>query len=166
MHRKTSVLKSVVNVVRSQHEQLNRQGAGTQITQGIENMMIRKPAGRPLGETEYLLEQWGWWRMDGAGVPSCASPTFALMRQAMPQMSVSKNYCITDDWAMAIDKAVAKLAHRDQQMGDIIWLYYGAKWPMNRVGKHYGVSEGKTRELARAGAAWIDCALDFMRKVA
>ena len=129
-------------------------------------MMIRKPAGRPLGDTEYLLEQWGWWRMDGAGVPSCASPTFALMRQAMPQMSVSKNYCITDDWAMAIDKAVAKLAHRDQQMGDIIWLYYGAKWPMNRVGKHYGVSEGKTRELARAGAAWIDCALDFMRKVA
>ncbi|EPF5022522.1 antitermination protein Q, partial [Pseudomonas aeruginosa] len=22
-----------------------------------------------LGDTEYLLEQWGWWRMDGMGVP-------------------------------------------------------------------------------------------------
>ncbi|MBD9616755.1 antiterminator Q family protein [Pseudomonas sp. PDM07] len=122
-------------------------------------MMIRKPAGRPLGDTEYLLEQWGWWRMDGVAVPGYTSPTLALMRQAVAQPAASKSYFITDDWAIAIDNAVAKLALRDQQMGDIIWLYYGCKWPMVRVGKHYGVSEGKTRELARAGAAWIDCVI-------
>lgn len=129
-------------------------------------MMIRKPAGRPLGDPEYLLEQWGWWRMDGAGLPTCISPTFALMLQATPQPSPSKSYCLTDDWAIAIDCAVARLAQRDQQMGDIIWLYYGAKWPMVRVGKHYGLSEGKARELARAGAAWIDCAISSMREAA
>ncbi|SDN44101.1 Phage antitermination protein Q [Pseudomonas antarctica] len=129
-------------------------------------MMIRKPAGRPMGDTEYLLEQWGWWRMDGMGVPGYTSPTFALMRQVMPQASSSKSYCITDDWAILIDSAVSKLAHRDQQMGEIIWLYFGAKWPMARVGKHYGISEGKTRELARAGAAWIDCAINFLRVAA
>ena len=128
-------------------------------------MMIRKPAGRPLGDTEYLLEQWGWWRMDGVGVPGYTSPTFALMRQAMPQES-RKSYCITEDWAIAIDNAVAKLTHRDQQMGDIIWLYFGTKWPMARVGKHYGVSEGKARELARAGVAWVDCAISEMRSAA
>ncbi len=103
--------------------------------------------------------------MDGAGVPNYISPTFALMRQAMPQ-SPSSNYCITDEWAGAIDHAVARLLHRDRQMGDIIWLYYGAKWPMVRVGKHYGISEGKARELARAGAAWIDCAVDAIRQAA
>jgi hypothetical protein len=129
-------------------------------------MMIRKPAGRPLGDTEYLPEQWGWWRMDGAAVPTYISPTFALMRQAMPQVSVIKSYCITDEWAGAIDSAIARLSHRDRQMGDIIWLYYGAKWPKFRVGKHYGISEGKTRELVRAGIAWIDCAVDEMRKAA
>lgn len=129
-------------------------------------MMIRKPAGRPLGDTEYLLEQWGWWRMDGAGVPNCVSPTLALMHQAVPQVSASRNYCITDDWALAIDNAVARLAHRDLQMGDIIWLYYGEKWPMLRVGKHFGISEGKARELARAAAAWIDCAVSVMRDAA
>ncbi|MDT9633191.1 antitermination protein Q [Pseudomonas sp. JV449] len=128
--------------------------------------MIRKPAGRPLGDTEYLLEQWGWWRTDGMGVPGYVSPTLALMRQAMTQVSSSKNYCITDDWAIAIDNAVARLHRRDQQMGDIIWLYYGAKWPMTRVGKHYGISEGKTRELARAGTAWVDCAISALREVA
>lgn len=129
-------------------------------------MMIRKPAGRPLGDTEYLLEQWGWWRMDGVGVPGYTSPTLALMRQAVAQVSASKNYCITDDWAIAIDGAVARLAHRDQQMGDIIWLYYGAKWPMLRIAKHYGMSEGKTRELARAATAWVDCAIANIREAA
>ncbi|MGA9700282.1 antiterminator Q family protein [Pseudomonas sp.] len=129
-------------------------------------MMIRKPAGRPLGDTEYLLEQWGWWRMDGMGVPGYTSPTLALMRQAVAQVSASRNYCITDDWAVAIDNAVAKLTHRDQQMGDVLWLYYGEKWPMLRVGKHFGLSEGKARELARAGAAWVDCALSHKRDAA
>jgi len=129
-------------------------------------MMIRKPAGRPMGDTEYLLEQWGWWRMDGVGLPSYISPTFALMRQVMPQTASSNSYCITDDRAIVIDNAVARLARRDLQMGDIIWLYFGAKWPMARVGKHYGISEGKARELARAGTAWIDCAVGGILKVA
>ncbi|ORL68379.1 antitermination protein Q [Pseudomonas putida] len=128
--------------------------------------MIRKPAGRPLGDTEYLLEQWGWWRMDGAGVPIYTSPSFALMQLAGPQPCSSKNYCITDDWAVAIDNAVARLSVRDQQMGEMVWLYFGAKWPMVRVGKHYGLSEGKARELVRAGVAWIDCAVEGMRTAA
>ncbi|MBT1262521.1 antitermination protein Q [Pseudomonas sp. VS40] len=129
-------------------------------------MMIRKPAGRPLGDTEYLLEQWGLWRMDVMGVPGYTSPTLSLMRQAISQPSSSRSYCITDDWALTIDSAVAKLTQRDQQMGDIIWLYYGAKWPMVRVGKHYGLSEGKARELTRAGSAWIDCVVHVMHPAA
>lgn len=104
--------------------------------------------------------------MDGAGVPTCVSPTLALMRQAGTQVTASRNYCITDAWALAIDNAVARLAHRDSQMGDIIWLYYGTKWPMLRVGKHFGISEGKARELARAGTAWIDCAVSVIREAA
>ncbi|WP_454241868.1 antiterminator Q family protein [Pseudomonas sp. HLS-6 TE3448] len=88
------------------------------------------------------------------------------MRQAVPQPSASNNYCITDDWTVAIDNAVARLAVRDQQMGDVIWLYYGAKWPMVSVGKHYGISKGKARELVRAGAAWIDCSVSDIRVAA
>ena len=129
-------------------------------------MMIRKPAGRPLGSTEYLLEQWGWWRLDGVGVPGYTSPTLALMRMATTLPSKGKNYCITDDVAVIIDSAVARLSKRESQIGDIIWLYFGAKWSMARIGKHYGISEGKARELARAGAAWVDCAIDESLRVA
>lgn len=119
-----------------------------------------------MGDTEYLLEQWGWWRMDGAGLPIYTSPTLALMRSAVPESSKSNNYSITDDWALAIDNAVARLSIRDQQMGDIIWLYFGAKWPMARVGKHYRISEGKARELVRSGSAWIDCVIYSSGEVA
>lgn len=119
-----------------------------------------------MGDTEYLLEQWGWWRMDGAGIPGYTSPTLALMRLASILPASSKSYCLSDEWAIAIDNSVAKLSKRDQQMGDVVWLYYGAKWPMLRVGKHYGISEGKARELVRAGVAWVDCAMEMLREAA
>lgn len=40
------------------------------------------------------------------------------------------------------------------------------KWPMVSVGKHYGIREGKARELARSGAAWFDCAVSSLREAA
>jgi hypothetical protein len=89
---------------------------------------------------------------------------FALMRDAMP--SQTKSYCITDDWAVAVDRAVARLTKRDQQMGDVLWLYFGAKWPMLRVGNHFRISEAKARELKQAGVAWVDCAVAEVRDAA
>lgn len=100
--------------------------------------------------------------MDGRGIPSYASPMLALMRDAMP--SPAKSYCITDELACVVDAALARLCKRDQQMGDIVWLYFGAKWPAVRVGKYHQVSEGKARELMKAGVAWIDCALESIKE--
>jgi len=127
-------------------------------------MNTRKPLHRPLGDTEYMLEQWGWWRMDGMGVPSYLSPALAIMRDVTP--SATKSYVITDELAGVVDGAVARLCRRDAQMGDMIWLYYGAKWPAVRVGRQYGVSEMKARELIKAGVAWIDCALETLKAAA
>ncbi|WP_062390730.1 antiterminator Q family protein [Pseudomonas abietaniphila] len=127
-------------------------------------MNTRKPLHRPLGETEYMLEQWGWWRMDGMGIPSYVSPALAIMRDVTP--SATKSYVITDELAGIVDAAVARLCRRDAQMGDMIWLYYGAKWPAVRVGRQYGVCEMKARELIKAGVAWIDCALDNLKEAA
>jgi len=129
-------------------------------------MMIRKPAGRPMGDTEYLLEQWGWWRLDCSGIPQYTSPSFSLIKLAKPKASNKASYCITDELALRIDRAVARLCKRDQQLGDIMWLYYGVKWPMMRVAKFYGVSESKARELARAAVAWVDCAVGSFESAA
>ncbi|MBD1601969.1 antitermination protein Q [Pseudomonas typographi] len=120
---------------------------------------------RPLGDTEYLLEQWGWWRMSGMGVPRYVSPSFAIMRDNVEQLTC-KSFVIIDEVAMSVDSAVARLTLRNQMMGDMVWLYFGAKWPAVRVGKHFEMSEAKARELIKAGVAWVDSSLEMMRDAA
>ena len=116
---------------------------------------------KPLGDTEWLLEQWGSWRMDGMGVPRYVSPSVGAAAT-----SGGVEYTLTDDAALVIDAAVAKLTARNQQMGDFVWLYYGAKWTMVRVGEEARISERSAREIVKQGVAWIDSALEHFREAA
>lgn len=129
-------------------------------------MKKRTYTNKPLGDTEYLLEQWGWWRMDGMGVPRYVSPLQALIRDNAPGLGGVKDYVITDDLALAVDGAVGRLTTRDQQMGNFVWLYFGAKWPALRIAREMGLGEAKAREVIKAGVAWIDCALETLREAA
>ena len=129
-------------------------------------MKKRTYADKPLGDTEYLLEQWGWWRMDGAGVPGYVSPLYALIRDNNVMDGGNKNYCVTDDVALVVDRAVAKLAMRDTQMGNFICLYFGAKWPALRIARENEMGEAKARELIKSGVAWVDCAIEVFRQAA
>ncbi|GAB7533661.1 hypothetical protein PS3A_60770 [Pseudomonas sp. 3A(2025)] len=129
-------------------------------------MKKRTYSGKPMGDTEWLLEQWGWWRMDGVGLPRYISPLYALIRDNTPSQGGIKAYTLSDDLALVIDQAVARLSKRDQQMGDFVWLYFGAKYPALRIGKEAGLGEAKARELIKAGVAWIDAALENLREAA
>ena len=126
-------------------------------------MKKRTYVNKPLGDTEYLLEQWGWWRMDGMGVPHYVSPLYALIRDNNASTGGIKHYSVTDEVALAIDRAVARLSIRDEQMGNFIWLYLGAKWPALRIARESGIGEAKAREVIKAGVAWVDCALEIIR---
>ena len=114
---------------------------------------------KPLGDTEYLLEQWGSWRMSGMGVPRYVSQLGAVMEQFNPTPS-SQTYVITDDVALIVDGTLARLTAREQQMGDFVWYYFGAKWPANRIARANNMSERKAWELIKAGVAWIDGNMD------
>ena len=133
-------------------------------------MKKRTYINKPLGDTEYLLEQWGWWRMDGMGVPRYVSPQLALMRDNVQMPSVS-SYVITDDQALVVDSAMAKLTQRNAQMGLFLWLYFGAKWTMVRIGESAGggttgISERSVREIIKSGVGWIDGVLHGMSEAA
>lgn len=65
-----------------------------------------------------------------------------------------------------VDGAVARLINRDDQMGNVIWLYFGAKWPALRIGRENGIGEVMAREIIKAGVAWTDCALEGIREAA
>jgi hypothetical protein len=124
-------------------------------------MKKRTYTDKPLGDTEWLLEQWGSWRMDGMGVPRYVSPSHGAAA------SVSGvDYTLTDDAALVIDAAVARLIRRNQQMGDFVWLYFGAKWTAIKIGEQNRMAERKAREVIKAGVAWIDSALEHFREAA
>ncbi|KGS16298.1 antiterminator Q family protein [Pseudomonas coronafaciens] len=124
-------------------------------------MKKRTYCDKPLGDTEWLLEQWGSWRMDGMGVPRYVSPSYGAA-----ETGGGREYTLTDDAALVIDAAVARLLKRNQQMGDFVWLYFGAKWTAVRIGENSGMAERKARELIKAGVAWIDSALEHFREAA
>lgn len=129
-------------------------------------MKKRTYIGKSLGDTEWMLEQWGYWRMDGMGVPRYVSPLYALIRDNTQCQGGVKEYSVTDDLALVLDGAVARLTKRDQQMGNFIWLYFGAKWPALRIARENGIGEAKAREVIKAGVAWIDSALETIREAA
>lgn len=129
-------------------------------------MKKRTYIGKALGDTEWMLEQWGYWRMDGMGVPRYVSPLYALIRDNTQCQGGVKEYSVTDDLALVLDGAVARLTKRDQQMGNFVWLYFGAKWPALRIARENGIGEAKAREVIKAGVAWIDSALEMIREAA
>ena len=123
-------------------------------------MKKRTYVDKPLGDTEWLLEQWGSWRMDGMGVPRYVSPSHGAASVT------GSDYTLTDDAALVVDAAVARLIRRNQQMGDFVWLYFGAKWTAIRIGEQNKMAERKAREIIKAGVAWIDSALEHIREAA
>ncbi len=74
---------------------------------------------------------------------------------------------ITDDEALLVDRLVGRLRHRYPESGNVIISYYTSRdVALMAVGKKLGFGEEKTRQLWKAGVAWIDGALEFRRLAA
>ncbi|MCD9572198.1 antiterminator Q family protein [Pseudomonas protegens] len=105
---------------------------------------------------EDLLENWGRWVVLGSGVSCCASRENALL---LP--------LITDDDALLIDGLMGRLLKRYPECGKVLMKYYTARdTSLMEVGKKLGFGEEKTRQLWKAGVAWIDGALEIRRQAA
>lgn len=102
---------------------------------------------------EDLLEHWGRWVVLGSGVSCCASRENTLL---LPM--------ITDDEALMVDGLMGRLLKRYPECGHVLMKYYTAReTSLMEVGKKLGFGEEKTRQLWKAGVAWMDGALDFRR---
>ncbi|KPW10890.1 Antitermination protein Q [Pseudomonas syringae pv. atrofaciens] len=105
---------------------------------------------------EDLLEHWGRWVVLGSGVSCCAS-----RENDIPTPM------ITDDQALLIDRLVGRLRSRYEEAGNVIIKYYTSRdTSLMVVGKKMGFGEEKTRQLWKAGIAWIDGALESGRQAA
>ncbi|MFG0630096.1 antiterminator Q family protein [Pseudomonas sp. xss_2] len=105
---------------------------------------------------EDLLEHWGRWAVLGSGVSCCASRENTIL-----------DPMITDDAALLIDGLVGRLLKRYPECGKVIFKYYTSRdTSLKEVGKKLEFGEEKTRQLWKAGVAWIDGALDVRREAA
>lgn len=105
-------------------------------------------------DTEELLEHWGMWVVQGSGVSCCQAP------------GDRPTAMITDDEALMIDSLVGRLGIGYAECAEVILRYYTSGAPFAQVGKRMGFGEEKTRQLWKAGVAWIDGALDARRQAA
>ncbi|MEX5341389.1 antiterminator Q family protein [Pseudomonas sp. I2] len=105
---------------------------------------------------EDLLNHWGRWVVLGSGVSCCASRENTLVTPM-----------ITDDEALMIDRLVGRLKNRYPECGEVIIKYYTSfDASLEQVGKKLGFGQEKTRQLWKAGIAWVDGALDARREAA
>ncbi|RMT44142.1 Antitermination protein Q [Pseudomonas amygdali pv. myricae] len=103
---------------------------------------------------EDLLEHWGRWVVLGSGVSCCASRENDI---DIPM--------ITDDQALLIDRLVGRLRTRYEESGNVVIKYYTSRdTSLMVVGKKLGFGEEKTRQLWKAGVAWVDGALESHRE--
>jgi hypothetical protein len=105
-------------------------------------------------DTEEMLEQWGLWVVQGSGVHCCAAPS----QQRTPM--------ITDDEALLIDRLMGRLGKRYPECGEVLLRYYTTSSSFAQVGKRMGFGEEKTRQLWKAGVAWLDGALESQKEAA
>lgn len=114
------------------------------------------PTNKSERSVEDLLEHWGRWVVLGSGVSCCASRENAMVTPM-----------ITDDEALFIDRLVGRLRDRYLESGNVIIRYYTSRdSSLVCVGKKLGFGEEKTRQLWKAGVAWIDGALEARRLAA
>ena len=101
--------------------------------------------------TDYLLEQWAhWMRSSGDKLTYPHKQSWAIVQRS----GCSPD--ITDDEAMMIDGILARLIHRDPQMGRVTWEYYASGCNVSALVRHYRIPRARVDVLVRAGTAWVD----------
>ncbi|AJE21483.1 MAG: antitermination protein Q [Pseudomonadales bacterium GWC1_66_9] len=99
-------------------------------------------------DTEDLLQHWGMWVIQGSGVSAC-------------QASTLPTPMITDDEGLLIDGLVSRLRRGYPESADVLLHYYTSRdATFSVVGRRLGFGAEKTRQLWKAGVAWIDGVLE------
>jgi Phage antitermination protein Q len=120
-------------------------------------------------ETDYLLVQWGVWQRSRPNT-ECVSSLLIVMQLA--QSAKASSCQITDDDALWVDSAVAKLKMRDSYLFNLLWLRYVYGLSLREMVEQLNKSRrrcdlaGLNRQLVdkqlTGAVAWIDSALNFM----
>lgn len=107
------------------------------------------------GDVDYMLIQWGIWVRTQVGVPRYVSPAWAMMRDNL-QSPGDPDPDISEDEALVVDRAMARLYRGYPEAGMAVWNYYRYQgMTMRRLAVLMGVSKAKADELIKVGCAYV-----------
>lgn len=106
-----------------------------------------------LSDTQQRLTAWGHWVRSGGVALGCQGVQLAV------GSSVAMPVCSDDD-AMGVDRAVARLKKRDRDMGRVVVMAYLSQYSLARIARESGMgSRERARYLLGGAEAWIDAVL-------
>jgi len=112
--------------------------------------------------TEYDLEQWGKWRRTHGISLGYGSNILAMQKTGV-------GFDISDEWALAIDGALAELKLRtiDSRIGSMVEDYFcNESLGYQGIGERFKVGKTKARVYVQQGISWIDARLESFREQA
>lgn len=101
-----------------------------------------------LEETKTRLREWGTWVRSGGINPGYAAVNLVA--------GCGGGCTVTDDQALVVDGAVARLKAREPQLGKVVLAYYVRGWDYSMIGIEVKMSREKVRVLLRSAEAWVD----------
>jgi hypothetical protein len=108
----------------------------------------------------HLLTQWGIWLRYGDGIPRYVSPHYALMRDNVEQHSSAPVAMISEDLCMLVDGIVARLRHRNENMGKALIYRYAWGVSYSVIGRMLDVSKPRAESLVKSGELWVEAIID------
>lgn len=83
-----------------------------------------------------IIEEWGKWARHHKDDLGSQSAWLSVMRDNV-QMHKGVRYCITDEQALVVDKAVGKLAKHNLVLLNILCYRHLADWSIRRIAREY-----------------------------
>ena len=112
-----------------------------------------------LSDTQQRLTEWARWVQTSDSGLRMGYNRVSLV----PAGSVAMPVC-SDEQALMVDRAIARLRQRDQDMAEVLVMAYSYGFSLTRIAREAGIgSRERARYLLGAAESWIDCALSFQK---
>lgn len=109
--------------------------------------------------TAWLLQEWGQWVRYGGGVDLRArSAMQSVMTCAVEHDVIVAD--ITEDDALDVDRAMAKLKMHRPEFYRVLWLACVRDFSLRETSSSMGISREAAGKLYEAAYTWIDFALN------
>ncbi|MBN50050.1 MAG: hypothetical protein CMN85_10950 [Spongiibacteraceae bacterium] len=114
-----------------------------------------------IGTTRERLTAWGRWQRHGQNLGlSYKSPAEAMIRLKLGAGVGEPPVC--DDDALFVDRAIARLKHRDGDLYEVLFLSYVYSLGSREIGKRLHRDHKWAQRMLFSAECWVDGRLDLV----